>query len=226
VLRQPALDEKQFDKTRDLQVWPLPENVGITLDRDDGLLVTRVKPDSPAQQAGLRPGDAMAAAGGRRLFGQTDFRAVLQRGPSGAGSIEVYWRRDGQIMHAPLEVADGWRKTVLDWRMSVSQGNIGAGPGFFPLSATQEERERFNLPEQTMAVKPFIGPLMTKGPAYRAGLRPRHIVVAVDGQSPPLDARAFLVWFRLRHEPRDQVRLTVLDGDQRREINYTLERGE
>ncbi len=33
ILRQPAIDAGTFDKDQDLRIWPLPENVGITVDR-------------------------------------------------------------------------------------------------------------------------------------------------------------------------------------------------
>ena len=45
------------------QAWPLPENVGIHLDRDDGLLVTRVVKGSPAARAGIQ---GRSAGHGRR----------------------------------------------------------------------------------------------------------------------------------------------------------------
>jgi hypothetical protein len=75
ILRQPAVDLKQFNKHRDFEVWPLPENVGLTVDRDDGLKVSSVQPGGAADKAGIKPGDELGAAGGRRLFGQADFRS-------------------------------------------------------------------------------------------------------------------------------------------------------
>jgi hypothetical protein len=156
ILRQPALDAGAFDKVRDTQIWPLPENVGIILDRDDGLLVKTVQANSPAAAAGIKAGDSMAVAGDRRLFGQADFRGVLHRGPQGAGSIPVTWIRDGKITSGNLNVSEGWRKTILDWRMSISQGNISHGPAFFPLAMSKAERQRFNIPDNAMGVKPFI----------------------------------------------------------------------
>ncbi|MEO6711573.1 MAG: thioredoxin family protein, partial [Planctomycetota bacterium] len=53
ILRQPAIDAKTFDKQRDLQIWPYPENIGIQVLRDDGLLVAKVSEGSPAAAAGL-----------------------------------------------------------------------------------------------------------------------------------------------------------------------------
>src|SRR5437764_1260846 len=110
---------------------------------------------SPADRAGMKAGDELAAAGGRKLFGQADFRGVLHRGPAGAGSIDIHWLREGKLMSGVLQVADGWRKTVLDWRMSVSQGNIGAEPCFWPLSATPSEREKLAVPAGKMLVKAY-----------------------------------------------------------------------
>lgn len=92
--------------------------------------------------------------------------------------------------------------------MSVSQGNVGAYPSFWPLAASAEERRRFGLSPGTMAVKPWFGPDPT-GPAWGAGLRGEHMITAVDGDRPDLVARAFLVWFRRARDPGDRVELTV-----------------
>jgi hypothetical protein len=224
VLRQPAIDAGTFDKLRDTQVWPLPENVGITLDRDHGLLVKNVEAESPAQLAGIKAGDELAASDGRRLFGQADFRGVLHRGPKGDGEIEVYWMRNGELKSGSLNVKDGWRKTVLDWRMSVAEGNIGAGPGFFPLKVNEEQRQKLGLRADALAVRPFMGQ-DNRGPARKAGLRNDDVVVAVNGESLKLEGRAFLVWFRMKFDPGDQVTLTAMDAaGRRREVAYTADK--
>ncbi len=216
ILRQPKLDDKTFDPLRDLDMWPLPENVGLVLDRDDGLLVTRVEPGSAARRAGLEPGDVLAAAGNRRLFGQADFRGVLHRRADPAGSIEIRWLREDLVMSGTLQLAEGWRRTVLDWRTSVSGGNIGSGPGFsWPVKGPDAGSGR-------MSITPWFGKTPRRSVAWQAGLRPHHTIIAVDGENPDLFARSFLAWFRLRHEPGDTVLLTVRDGNQERTISYRL----
>ena len=223
ILRQPAVDLKQFDKSRDFDVWPLPENVGLSVDRDHGLLVTKVTPGSTAEQAGIKPGDELRLAGGRRLFSQADFRGALHRGPRGAGAIDVSWVRDGVARTGTLAVADGWRKTVLDWRMSASQGNVGAGPDFFPLAFNEAKRKARSIPAGTMAVEPYLWPSSL---AQAAGLRGSDCVTAVDGKSPDVAGRGFLVWFRRHHEPGDEVTLTVKDAQgQERKVSYRLGAG-
>jgi len=222
ILRQPAIDAGKFDRQRDLQIWPLPENVGLTLDRDHGLLVTAVEPASPAAKAGIEKGDELGAAGGRRLFSQTDFRGVLHRGPRGAGEISVLWLRGGRVMQGKLPVAEGWRKTKLDWRMSVSQGNIGVWPGFFPLEA-KNRRMQLKIADDRMAVQPYMGSRRS-GPAYEAGLRPSHTIVAVNGHSESLAGRAFLTWWRLNHDVGDKMTIEAVRPDgERQTFSWTLQ---
>ena len=222
VLRQPAIDAGNFDKLRDTQIWPLPENVGLTLDRDHGLLVKGVEAGSPAADAGIQAGDILAAADDRRLFGQADFRGVLHRGPKADGEIAMHWLRNGELKHGTLRVKDGWRKTILDWRMSVAEGNIGAGPGFFPLRVSPEQRRASGLDTDDKAVRVYMGP-NTPGAARDAGLRNDDIVVAVNDRPIPTEGRAFLVWFRMNHDPGDEVKLTAADGaGKRRQVSYKL----
>jgi S1-C subfamily serine protease len=222
ILREPAVAAKKFDKERDFDGWPLPENVGLTLDRDDGLLVASVVSNNAAEKAGLKVGDVLGAAGGRRCFSQTDFRGALHRGPHGAGEIEVWWKRGTEVMSGKLAVADGWRKTILDWRMSVSQGIVGAYPGFFPLAINSSRRAQFNIASDKMAVEPYMG-TVTNSPGYAAGLRGSQIVTAVNGESPNLAGRAFLVWFIKKFDPGDRVTVTVMDKpDQGRDLMYQL----
>ena len=224
ILRQPSIDAGRFDKTVDFEVWPLPENTGLVLDRDHGLRIRSVEPDSAADSAGLRTGDVLAASAGHRLFGQADFRGVLHRAQRLDTSIAVVWLRDGELHSGTLELREGWKKTVVDWRASVSGGNVGGHPSFWPLAGNAGERRRMDLPAGTMAVKPWFGP-NPSGAAFEAGLRGNDIITAVDGESPDLNARSFLVWFRMDHEPGDMVQLTVLNrrGTERL-ITYRLRR--
>lgn len=223
ILRQPPIDQGTFDKKKDLEVWPYPENVGIVIDRDSGLGVREVKPDSPAAKAGLQKGDILGAAGSRRLFSQTDFRGVLHRGPRGDGTIELYWRRGESVMKGVLALKAGWRTTDLEWRESVANGNIGANPGMAGANViTDKERERYGIRKNTMALQPWFNRDRTYL-AQRSGVAGADVIVAVNGESPNLGGRSFLVWFRQKFDPGDKVTLKLKDSKGReRDVTYEV----
>src|SRR5205823_347283 len=108
----------KWDRTS-VWVYPLPENVGLTLDVDAGDRVKAVAAGSPAAKAGLQPGDRLRSLNGRPVASSGDAQYALHKGPPGRGSIPVAWLHDGKEHSAALEVADGWRKTNLTWRPSM-----------------------------------------------------------------------------------------------------------
>jgi len=222
IKRLPAIKAGTFDVKRDIYVWPYPENVGLVVDRDDGLRVTKVTADGPAARAGIQVGDSLAMAGGRKLFSQTDFRAVLHRGPQADGVIPVAWIRAGQAQFGELKVADGWRVSNLDWRTTMAGGAFGAGPSFWPLAASPNDRQSRGIAADGMAIRPFFG-RNPSGPAYAAGIRPDDVIVAVNGQNPDKNGRGWLIWFKLQYQAGDTVTMTAVNRQgQRREVSYTL----
>lgn len=223
IMMQTAIDLKQFDKKTDLDIWPLPENTGVTLDRDHGLLVKSVAADSAAARAGLRAGDQLAAVEGRRLFSQADFRAALHRAAkTGPVTIDLVYQRGNDVKTATLALDGNWRKTNNGWRISFSEGVFGPFPGFWTNDASRH-REARRIPANAMAVQPFFPKEQQNdtNPAWKAGLRPGDVITAVNGQSPNVAGRPWIVWFRQTNEKGDRIRLTVVDAKgERREIAY------
>ncbi len=223
ILRQPALDAKTFDKQRDLEIWPYPENIGIVVERNDGLLVTTVAEGSPAAAAGIQPGDRIRAAGSKKLFSQADLRAALQRVESEGGTLVLRWKRATVVMEGTLELKPGWKRVVLDWRQSIAGGNIGAPPGLtWPNAMPDGERKRLGIPPQTMAIKPFFAK-QGSWAARRAGVIESDVIIGVNGDTGNRSGREFLVWFRTRFEPGDEVTLKVRNARGLvRDVTYKL----
>ena len=213
MLNMEALDSGTFTLEQFTGQWPLPENVGILLDRNDGLLVKKVTAGSPAALAGIQSGDQLGMANGMRLYGQADFRGVLHRASAKEDSIQIAWMRGSRIMSGKITVRLGWRKTQNYWRKTVYDGVYGPGMGFFPLKGPKSGKG------QGLSVKPWMGPNPANRPVYATGLRPNMEIVAINGMDSDMETRKLIAWFRLNHKPGETVTYKIRGG---KEFTYVL----
>lgn len=116
-LRHRARQRGQFDP-RSLFVYPMPKNIGLTLDVDVGNRVVRVKEDSACGRAGLRPGDSIEIIGGHTIHSQADVGWALHNAPE-TGSLLMRFTRDGVAASATIQLDPGWKETDLSWRASM-----------------------------------------------------------------------------------------------------------
>lgn len=102
-----------------LHVYPLPENIGLELDRDAGQRIVKVLEKSPAANW-LKAGDELRRINGTDIHSQGDVLWALHHAPA-KGDLLVQVRRDGENLTAWLTLPLGWRKTDLSWRQSMGQ---------------------------------------------------------------------------------------------------------
>src|SRR5207244_4517051 len=121
-LRREERAKGTFDH-QSFYVYPLPENVGLTLSVDEGNKVTAVKANSPAAKAGIQAGDILEKVHQTKTFSQGDVMAGLHDSPV-EGMIKVQYRRDGQSDTVELELPKDWKKTDLSWRPSMLKEKI------------------------------------------------------------------------------------------------------
>jgi hypothetical protein len=201
----------------ELWVYPLPENVGLTLDVDRGNVVTRVAAGSPADRLGIRKDDEIVRVRDSPVASLADFQWGLHRGPK-KGNLEITWRRDGQEKRGELELPEGWRETDLSWRWSLR--SLDPPPWVQGMDLSVKERKELGLTEKQLALRQ--GPFLTP-PAEQAGIRHNDVIVAIDGKSPELTARQFAAYVRLNYKVGDRVTYTVLREGKRIEIPLRLQ---
>jgi hypothetical protein len=205
----------------DLFVYPLPQNIGLTIDKDDGLLVQSVGAGSPAEKAGIQAGDSVAAVGGQPVLSMADIQWALNAAPS-SGTLSVQVVRGGQTLAKSLELAGEWKKSDIAWRASSWYG-LRHGLKLDPLPAADREKHRLSEGQLALIVKNIYKPQgKSQHPAIEAGLKPGDVIVAVDGKEAAMNESEFLVYLRTAHGPRDSVQLTLLRGSERKELTVPM----
>src|SRR5260370_42345746 len=80
--RRDALKAAGQWRREDRWVYPLPENVGLILELDQGDRLHAVTLDSPAGRAGLRAGDTLRTLNGMPVASFADVQYALPRAPA------------------------------------------------------------------------------------------------------------------------------------------------
>lgn len=200
----------------DLWVYPLPENVGITLDIDEGNKVKAVTPDSPAAKVGIRAGDILKHLNKTPVFSFGDAQYGLHHAPA-EGTIPVGWQRDGEAMSANLEVETGWRKTNPTWRPSML--DILPSISLYGDDLTPEEKQAVGLAEKRLA---FRQDKTVHKDAQKLGVQGGDIIIGVNSEPLEMTMREFLGYIRRNFLTGERITLNIIRNGKRMDLTGTL----
>jgi S1-C subfamily serine protease len=211
--------QKKDQWSRDL-IWryPLPDNLGVTLEVNRGNVVKSVKERSPAAAAGLKPGDIVRRLNGVPVHSFGDAQFALDRAPR-TGSVEMVWERGGQAQSAKLTLPDGWRKTDLSWRPSLH--NLLGSARLYGTDLTADEKKALGLSARQLA---FRQREAVPAQARDAGLKAGDVILGIAGKSLEMDREQFVRHVEGNYLVGDQVPLEVLRDGQRLTLTMRLRR--
>jgi hypothetical protein len=201
---------------RERWVYPLPENVGLSLEVDRGDRVRAVEPGSPAAKAGVRAGDVIRAVNGVAVASQADFQYGLHRA-GWEGPVPLTWRRGGKEFSARLELPAGWKKTNLTWRPSLL--DILPALTVYGEDLTPAEKKALGLPELRLA---FRQDKDVHAQARAAGVRAGDVIVGLDGRAPEMTMEEFFGHVRRNYLVGDRISLDVIRGGKRLKLPMVL----
>jgi hypothetical protein len=206
-----------------LYPYPDPSVLGLKMDPKGMARVERVAAGSAADRAGLRPGDEIARLSGQALISIADLQWVLHNAPA-AGQLQADVRRDGTPRHVTIELADGWRRGDISWRVTTWDLRRMALGGLRLDDLTDAERAGAKLSGDVMALRVrHAGEFGDHARAKQAGVQKGDIVVAFDG----LDRRAteseVIAHALQKKRPGDEISVTVLRDGERKVVKYALQ---
>ena len=198
-------------------VYPLPENLGIELDVDQGNKIKAVKAGSPAAKAGLRPGDLVKSLNQLPVSSFGDAQFALHRAPV-KGQLALAWQRDGQPQASSLELPDGWRKTNPTWRPSLL--DLFPSITIYGAELSAAEKKTLGLAEKRLA---FRQQVEIHADAAKAGVQPGDVIIGMDGLAMEMSRTEFFGHIRRNFLVGDKITLDVIRNGKQIGLPITLQ---
>jgi len=196
-------------KREDLWIYPLPDNVGLVLEKDRGNIVQTVPPGSPAAQLGILPGAVVQSLNGLSVSSFGDAQYALHRAPA-KGTIPIAWQQAGKAHTGQLQLAEGWRKTNVTWRPSML--DILPSLSLFGDDLTDQEKKALGLAPARLA---FRQDKTVQKDAAKLGVQGGDVIIGCNGETLEMTMLEFLGYIRKNFLVGDKITLNVLRNGKR-----------
>ncbi|HEX7861606.1 MAG TPA: Do family serine endopeptidase [Verrucomicrobiae bacterium] len=143
----------------------------------EGALVSEVTPDSPAEEAGLKPGDVVLEFNGKPVRDSRNLKlSVAQVAPGKEVPVKI--SRDGKVEELNVKL----KEFPQDKQLAKNSGNPADSgdvtDGITVDDITPEARQQFNIPRNLKGA--LVLDVEPESPGYEAGLRPGDVIVEMN----------------------------------------------
>ncbi len=199
--------------------YPLPDNVGLSIDPTSGVRIAQIAEKSPADVAGVEPGEDILTMNGQPICSIADMQWVLHHVPADGGTLSVETSRTGK--HT-LELRQGWKEYDISWRGSIF--SLSPRLRVWPPILAYEKRKALGIDDAHTALEVrYIGQEYPGGKAaYEAGLRLNDVIVELAGKPLTLNSEQFHAQIKLNYKVGDSVPITVLRDGKRVPLKIPL----
>ncbi len=199
--------------------YPLPDNIGLKIDRSKGIRINEVIRDSAAAVVGLKSGQEILRINGQRMTSMADMQWVLHNLPGTETNVTIETADDGRFT---LKLASGWRKTDFSWRGSMWNAPPKLNIWMPELSA--ETKQQLGLPssDSPLEVRWINRGAAGGKQAYADGLREKDVIVALAGQPMRMKTNQFQAHIKMHYKVGQKLPLTILRDGKQIDLNIAL----
>ncbi len=155
----------------------LAESFGMS--KPHGALVSKVVPDSPADKAGLQPGDVIVAYNGRDVDMSADLPPMVGTTRIGT-TVPITVLREGKTKNLEVRIAE-----LPKSKQAVLAANEPAAPDSTrsdDLKLTVKDLSKAQRDELQIEDRGVMVAKVDAGPAFNAGIRDGDVILLVDNQ--------------------------------------------
>jgi len=157
----------------------IAKSLGLDPNQTAGALVASVTPNSPAQRAGLEPGDVITEVGGRNIKAVHELPRIVAAAPIGS-KLDLTIRRGGEQQKLEATIAETPQTTSSAEETGVhepSHANPSAlGMELVPLAP--ELRQELHVPKDVNGA--VVGRIAPNSPARALGIQSGDVIVSID----------------------------------------------
>jgi serine protease Do len=150
-------------------IQELTPPVAQALNIDHGVIVLKVLPGSPAQQAGLQPGDIILAVNGKPITDATQLQFEIMKTPPGK-EVKLTVLRGDKKLEIPVKVGEQPSPQELS-----EQQEIYYNLGLVLRNPTKDDLAQYNAPYGVIVANVYPG-----SPAAAAGVKPGMLIMRVN----------------------------------------------
>jgi len=148
------------------------------LEKEEGILISEVVTNSPADQAGLQSGDVILELDGKKVESVSSFRNTIALTAPGA-TVTLKIRRDGKDLTRKVTIGKLPDEEVQT-AAPAAPDSVAARLGIAVEPLTPQWKERLGLKEERGVVVSRVAP---ESPAAAFGIREGDVVLSVNRQS-------------------------------------------
>ena len=189
---------------------PLTPDLAKYFHVSNGVVIAKVYPNTPAERAGLKPGDILVAVDGKPIYSINDAVKYITRNPPGT-KLKIKVFRNGKYLTLTLTTSSMGKNFAENRKSNTDIQIYEEKYGLKVVPVREDLLRRYNLPKVSYGV--IVWAIKTNSPAEEAGLTNGDIILQVDGHQVKTPWEFWHYIKEAEKKGKKQVLLYVRRGD-------------